>query len=139
VDNVNRLIVVSFEGTNFPIQRNNVANTNSLLSHTPVRYCTRCEAATGYLEAFFEVRDRVVNAVVAQRVLHTDYQVVTTGHSLGGALATIAALELRSAPLNIPVHLVRTTSWRVQSRAILWPKLTVTSAGQLRNATSWQH
>jgi thioesterase domain-containing protein len=39
----------------------------------------------------------VIDAVTQARVEHPDYQVVVTGHSLGGALATIAAGVLRTS------------------------------------------
>jgi thioesterase domain-containing protein len=60
--------------------------------------------AIGYLTEFNESRQFVIPAVEAARLANPTFQVVTTGHSLGGAVATIAALELRS--LGIPVHAV---------------------------------
>jgi alpha-beta hydrolase superfamily lysophospholipase len=58
-------------------------------------YCTGCLVAGGYLAAFNEVRGVVLPALKLAIAENRGFQVVATGHSLGGALATIAALELR--------------------------------------------
>jgi hypothetical protein len=103
VDPQNQLIVVSIQGTDDRVG-NTIGNTNSAGQQIPIPYCTGCAGAKGYVEAFQEVRDKVVNAVQDALKTHPGFQVVTTGHSLGGAVSTFAALELRS--LGIPVHAV---------------------------------
>jgi hypothetical protein len=103
VDPLNQLVVVSIEGTDDRIG-NAVGNTNSAGQQVPISYCTGCAGARGYVEAFQEIRDKVVHSVQGALKAHPGFQVVTTGHSLGGAVATFAALELRS--LGIPVHAV---------------------------------
>lgn len=45
----------------------------------------------GFMEAYFAVRDRLLEVVRN----YPDYAITATGHSLGGALATIAALDLQ--------------------------------------------
>jgi hypothetical protein len=112
VDSVNQLIVVSFQGTDSRVG-NKVANDNSLEQQVSLaRYCDGCLGSRGYVEAFDEVRDKVVDAVNAARLANPTYQVVTTGHSLGGALSTIAALELRK--FGIPTVAVSLAPFNIQ-------------------------
>ncbi|KAF2434086.1 alpha/beta-hydrolase [Tothia fuscella] len=106
VDDTNKRIVVSFRGTDarrYP--KTALPNIFSVGVQNPVpQYCAGCAAAKGYSEAFGEVNTTVINAVIALRrdANRSGYQVVTTGHSLGGAVSTFAALELRR--MGIPVH-----------------------------------
>jgi triacylglycerol lipase len=51
----------------------------------------------GFMEAYFAVRDRLLAAVHQA----PEHAIVVTGHSLGGALATIAALDVQ---FNITQH-----------------------------------
>jgi putative lipase involved disintegration of autophagic bodies len=101
---MNHRIVVSFQGTDTSRTNNTVDNIFSYGFQTPVSYCTGCNASTGYLLAFNEVKQIVVDEVKNLRQLNDGFQVVVTGHSLGGALSAIAALELRNN--GIPVHAV---------------------------------
>jgi hypothetical protein len=103
IDPQNHLIVVSIQGTDDRVG-NTIGNANSAGQQTPLSYCTGCAGAKGYVEAFKEIRDKVVDSVENALKEHPGFQVVTTGHSLGGAVSTFAALELRS--LGIPVHAV---------------------------------
>jgi predicted lipase len=110
VDDVKKLIVVSFRGSE--PTRSTVPDSNTNLDSLNAQdsaaiYCADCAAAKGYYESFMEVNTTVVEAVQAQRQLHADYQVVTTGHSLGGSLSMFTALELRR--LGINVHAVSST------------------------------
>ena len=45
----------------------------------------------GFMEAYFAVRDRLLPIIQN----YPDYSITATGHSLGGALATIAALDVQ--------------------------------------------
>jgi pimeloyl-ACP methyl ester carboxylesterase len=102
------LIVMSFRGSEFTRARtSDLATNNDAFTQVPASlYCFNCTAARGYFESYMSVNRTVVESVKAQLNItgQQNYQVVATGHSLGGALATFAALELRR--LNISVHLV---------------------------------
>jgi hypothetical protein len=105
VDAVRRLIILAYKGTDPSDIKEVRATVESLASQTNTPFCAGCKAATGYYGAFNETRDLVLNLVTAAQKSNLEYQVVATGHSLGGSIATIAALELRI--LGISVHLVR--------------------------------
>lgn len=51
----------------------------------------------GFLEAYNLVASDVIAAVKGQLASRPSYSVVVTGHSLGGALASLAAVSLKAA------------------------------------------
>lgn len=75
-------------------------NSSSLrlrLTDCPKPYPSNCEVHVGFLSAWSEVEEAVLSAVSAALDDHPHYEIVATGHSLGGAIATIAAASLREA------------------------------------------
>ncbi|KAJ7701144.1 alpha/beta-hydrolase, partial [Mycena rosella] len=59
---------------------------------------------TGFLTAWNSVASAVLSTVKSQLGENPDYHLVSTGHSLGGSLASLAALSLHE---NFPGHTVR--------------------------------
>ncbi|KAK3355032.1 Alpha/Beta hydrolase protein [Neurospora tetraspora] len=57
--------------------------------------CTNCTVHMGFLASWRSARDYVLPALKAARANHPDYPVHLVGHSLGGAVAALAALEIR--------------------------------------------
>ena len=57
----------------------------------------------------------MIDAVKAAKAAHPNYKLVTTGHSLGAAVATLAAATLRKA--GIPIELYTYGSPRVGNKA----------------------
>jgi hypothetical protein len=105
VDNRNKLIIASFRGTDPRSAGSGNANPDAKGSQDLLpQYCTNCAGASGYLRAFQEVNTTLINTIQTARKSNPTYQVVTTGHSQGGAIGTFAALELRR--LQVPVHAV---------------------------------
>lgn len=49
----------------------------------------------GYLYAYNVVASKIISLVEAQIATYPSYALVTSGHSLGGALASIAAISLK--------------------------------------------
>ncbi|KAF8142351.1 alpha/beta-hydrolase [Mycena galopus ATCC 62051] len=61
-------------------------------------------AHTGFLTAWNAVASSVISTVKAQVAAHPGYQLVSTGHSLGGALSSLAGISLQQ---NFPGNAVR--------------------------------
>ncbi|KAF2405365.1 alpha/beta-hydrolase [Trichodelitschia bisporula] len=91
IDQTNALVVVSFRGSES--YRNYASDINIPLVLTDV--CTGCLSGAGWWLAWREVRDSIAEAVRWSIEMYPDLLVVATGHSLGGAVATLAAAELR--------------------------------------------
>jgi hypothetical protein len=119
VDKNQSAIVVAFEGTSvFGLTGlpQLLASINSaLFPALPFRgpTCTNCLVARGYLNSWASVSDTVVSIVRGQLGMpgQGGYRVVFTGHSLGGAIAGVAAAECRSNGTfgRTTVDLVRTS------------------------------
>ena len=58
-------------------------------------FCDRCSAHNGFLSSYKEARRDVMDAVKTANALKPQYSIVVVGHSLGGAIATLAAVDLR--------------------------------------------
>lgn len=56
-------------------------------------YCDKCEVHKGFYKAETEVFPKIYNAVSELRKQFPAYNVVFTGHSLGAALTTLAAMD----------------------------------------------
>jgi pimeloyl-ACP methyl ester carboxylesterase len=101
-------IVVAFRGTY------SLTNTVVDLSTVPQEYvpypepdnstdndhdkrdrCTNCTVHTGFLTSWLSARRLVLPALRDARLRHPSYPIHLVGHSLGGAVAALAALELR--------------------------------------------
>ena len=93
LDHTNKLIVVSFRGSRSV--RNFIGNLNFVLA--PWSICSGCTAHLGFLDSWMSARSVVLEAVTSAKESNPNYQVVSTGHSLGGALATLAAADLRES------------------------------------------
>lgn len=96
-DDRRREIVVAFRGSHelgdmitdvnlvlIPLVSHGIENNNAALVHA------------GFLISYNSVRAIVVHVVRDQLLNFPNYTVVTSGHSLGGALASIAALSIKS-------------------------------------------
>lgn len=63
-----------------------------------------CQAHTGFLAGWLELSASVTAGVAAARKAHPGYAVATAGHSLGGAVATLAAAYLRAAGVPVDIY-----------------------------------
>ncbi|OIW35039.1 alpha/beta-hydrolase [Coniochaeta ligniaria NRRL 30616] len=57
--------------------------------------CTNCTVHTGFLTSWQSARALVLPSLRAARLKHPSYPIHLVGHSLGGAVAALAGLELR--------------------------------------------
>ncbi|TDL19369.1 alpha/beta-hydrolase [Rickenella mellea] len=104
-DDTRKEIIVSFRGSFstsdfgtdaeiilIPFSSPGVSASKSVLAHT------------GFLTAYNSVASNIISTVKAQLAAHPGYTLVSTGHSLGGALASLGGLSLKS---NFPGSSVR--------------------------------
>lgn len=80
--------------------------------------CANCTVHTGFLTSWRSARKLVLPALRAAAARHPDYPILLVGHSLGGAVAALAALELR---LTHPLSDVAVTTFgepRVGNRGL---------------------
>ncbi|KAH7135425.1 Alpha/Beta hydrolase protein [Dendryphion nanum] len=99
-DTTNRLIVISFRGSRSV--RNWITNLNFPLTKTTI--CSNCEASTGFWSSWLEAQTGVLNAVTRARAQYPSYRIIATGHSLGGAIATLGAGVLRSQGISVDLY-----------------------------------
>ena len=91
VDDQNRMVVVAFRGSDS--WSNWVVNLEMIRVATG--WCDDCNVHDGYWKSWHEIKDRIIPLFEKAVEEHPDYRIIVTGHSLGAAIATIAAAEIR--------------------------------------------
>lgn len=104
MDDTNQLIVLSYRGSES--LRNYLTDISFPL--IPIDICDDCSGETGFWNSWVESRGTVLPSVKATVAKYPSYKVIVTGHSLGAAVGTFAAAELRNE--GIPVDLVCLTT-----------------------------
>ncbi|KAF2674127.1 alpha/beta-hydrolase, partial [Microthyrium microscopicum] len=92
-DSTNNLTVIAFQGTE-TLKQAKIDLTLSLKKIDEV--CQGCTVHTGFWQSWEEAKPQVMKAVNESLNKFPNNKLVVTGHSLGGAIATIAAIDLRS-------------------------------------------
>ncbi|KAH6688996.1 Alpha/Beta hydrolase protein [Plectosphaerella plurivora] len=101
VDHARRAIVLSIRGS--ANVRNWITNLQFTFSSCS-DLAKNCKVHNGFGDAWAEIRTTVLDAIRTTRAANPTYSIVTTGHSLGGAVATIAAAYIRKVE-NTPVDI----------------------------------
>ncbi|KAF9034807.1 alpha/beta-hydrolase [Panaeolus papilionaceus] len=105
-DDNRKEIVVSFRGTTSPIDILTDINIFQVPFVSPgVSAPGDVRVHKGFLKSWNAVAPSVIQTVRAQLSGRTGYSIVTTGHSLGGALSSISAVALKSNFPNVPVRM----------------------------------
>ncbi|XP_046857527.1 putative lipase LIH1 [Xenia sp. Carnegie-2017] len=86
-------IVVSFQGSN------DLTDWYRNLKFFKQRYsgCEDCKVHIGFFQSYNALKEQMLEKVSALSDEHSDARVLVTGHSLGGAMATLAAVDLVNA------------------------------------------
>ncbi|ROW06221.1 hypothetical protein VMCG_04595 [Cytospora schulzeri] len=92
VDTVREEIVVAFRGSSSV--RNWMADLDFIL--VPCDYTEGCWIHDGFKDSWDEVSEYAFDLVKEAYASYPDYTLVVTGHSLGAAVGTLAAVELRN-------------------------------------------
>ncbi|CDM29794.1 hypothetical protein DTO013E5_6152 [Penicillium roqueforti] len=101
VDKTNKLLVVSFRGSR--TLSNWIANINFGFTDAS-SICSGCEAHGGFLEAWEAVAADLTSKIKAAKATYSGYTLVVTGHSYGGALATLGGIVLRNGGYEPSVY-----------------------------------
>lgn len=100
VDHTNKLIVVSFRGS----ASIDAWRTNLEFDTTTTDICSGCTAHRGFWNSWVDARERVTTSVKQATTNFPSYSVIVTGHSLGAAIATLAAASLRNAGYTVALY-----------------------------------
>lgn len=93
LDHTRSLTILSFRGSRSI--RNYITDIDFPL--VPTDICSGCTADQGFYNSWLEARTGVLAALKTTAAANPTYKVVVVGHSLGGAIATIAAAEIRNS------------------------------------------
>ncbi|KAL8917515.1 MAG: hypothetical protein Q9172_005818 [Xanthocarpia lactea] len=91
IDNVNKMVVLAIRGS---ISKQNWQADWDMI-RVSTDFCDDCHIHRGFRNSWQEIRDAVMENMKRAVERHPKYRIVVTGHSLGGAVATIAAAALR--------------------------------------------
>ncbi|KAL8924995.1 MAG: hypothetical protein Q9172_002424 [Xanthocarpia lactea] len=100
IDNTRALTVLAFRGSSSV--RNFVADANFLAEPTDI--CPSCTAHNGFWDSWVEARPGVLAALKTAAASHPNNRVIVTGHSLGGAIADLAAAEIRNSGITADLY-----------------------------------
>ncbi|KAK4924562.1 hypothetical protein LTR66_016451 [Elasticomyces elasticus] len=100
IDNPNKLIVLSYRGSRSLL--NFLGDVNFAFVETDI--CDGCQVHAGFFDSWTSSRDGVSQALAQAHQQYPGYTLVTTGHSLGAAVATLAAADLRQQGFNIALY-----------------------------------
>ncbi|PYI07819.1 lipase [Aspergillus sclerotiicarbonarius CBS 121057] len=101
VDTTNERLVVSFRGSS--TLENWIANIDFILEEEE-SLCSGCYVHSGWWKAWEQVADDLTSEIESAMSTYSGYSLFFTGHSLGGALATIGATVLRNAGYTIQLY-----------------------------------
>ena len=92
VDDTNKVIVLAFRGS---VSSENWHQDLKMLKVHHLDLCDKCHIHKGFWESWVQIRDEIKERVQQLVAAYPEYRFVITGHSLGGAVATLAAGDIR--------------------------------------------
>ncbi|RMD42734.1 hypothetical protein DV735_g2450, partial [Chaetothyriales sp. CBS 134920] len=100
VDHVNQLIVLAFRGSSS--LANWIGDVD--IKKLPLDLCQGCEVHAGFYASWALTRDRVKATLQSATASWPNYSIVSVGHSLGAAMATLGAAELRTDGYEVTLY-----------------------------------
>ncbi|KAF8858930.1 alpha/beta-hydrolase [Acephala macrosclerotiorum] len=109
IDNTNHLIIVAIQGTSIASNPIDILTDINLIRDKTDLCGTAntndgCEIHSGFWQATNDVFPLVELNVKLALALHPDYQIVMTGHSLGGAVAALLGAKLRNCGKSVDIY-----------------------------------
>ena len=98
LDSTNKLIVLAFRGSR-GIQ--NWLQNLDFVKEDGSSLCNGCEVHKGFFDSWNSVSEKLSSELSSASKANPDYGIVAAGHSLGAALATLAAVALRNSGTKI--------------------------------------
>ncbi|RYP47483.1 hypothetical protein DL768_006455 [Monosporascus sp. mg162] len=101
-DDAAKEVILAFRGTS-NIQDFMVDLSEDLVpfNTTGVTNCEGCMAHEGFLKAWNSVAQESIDDVNAELAANSGYKVIVTGHSLGGALASLATVSMLGSGIDV--------------------------------------
>ncbi|CCG82968.1 putative Lipase [Taphrina deformans PYCC 5710] len=94
-DDTNKQIIVALRGTSsIPDVLTDAATTLVSCTGAGIPYPTDALCHTGFMNSYNSISAQVLSTVKGQVASHPKYSIIVTGHSLGGGLASFAALSM---------------------------------------------
>ncbi|KAL8691284.1 MAG: hypothetical protein Q9218_003463 [Villophora microphyllina] len=100
IDNTKSLTVLAFRGSKSV--RNFITDVD--FTAVPTDICPACTAHQGFWNSWVEARTGVLAALKTAAASHPNNRVIVTGHSLGGAIADLAAAEIRKSGITADLY-----------------------------------
>ncbi|KAF8245824.1 alpha/beta-hydrolase, partial [Wilcoxina mikolae CBS 423.85] len=100
LDRTTNSIVLAFRGSHSV--RNWLTDFAAGLKSIP--WCSGCKVHEGFYSAYMDEAAEIFSTIKSLKQANPTYRIVTTGHSLGGALAQLAAADLRGKGYQVTAY-----------------------------------